>query len=59
MKIFKWDDQSGDLGVCLPDELVKHLDLREGDEVELIEASNGQLIIAKAAPQSFSPEEAP
>lgn len=46
MKIFKWDDESGDLGVCFPDDLVERLGIHEGDDVELTEGSGGQLIIS-------------
>ncbi|QFI77206.1 AbrB/MazE/SpoVT family DNA-binding domain-containing protein [Bradyrhizobium betae] len=37
MKVFKWDD---DLAVELPQELVDRLSLKEGDEIEIVEADN-------------------
>lgn len=52
MRIFKWDDGSGDLGVCLPDELVERLGLQEGDDVEVTEGSGGQLIISVTPAQA-------
>jgi len=46
LKIFKWDDDSGDLGVCFPVKLVERLCLQEGDDVEVTEGSGGQIIIS-------------
>ena len=57
MKIFKWDDNSGDLGVCLPDDLVKRLGIQEGDEVEVTADASGALLIAKACPPPGSATE--
>ncbi len=57
MKIFKWDDNSGDLGVCLPDDLVERLGLKEGDEVEVTADASGALLIAKAVQPPVSDPE--
>ncbi|QQN64664.1 AbrB/MazE/SpoVT family DNA-binding domain-containing protein [Bradyrhizobium diazoefficiens] len=35
LKIFRWDD---DLAIALPQELVDKLAVREGDEIEIVEA---------------------
>ena len=37
LKVFKWDD---DLAIELPQELVDRLALKEGDEIEIVEADD-------------------
>lgn len=37
LKVFKWDD---DLAVELPQDLVDQLALKEGDEIEIVEADD-------------------
>ena len=45
MKVIKFDDKSGDLGLLRPDDIVANLGLKEGDNVELIEGPNGTVIV--------------
>ena len=48
MKVIRLDDQTGELGFILPDNIVSELSLKEGDDVELVEGPNRTLIIKRA-----------
>ena len=46
MKVIKFDDKSGELGLLIPDDIVANLGLKEGDNVELINGPNGTVIVS-------------
>ena len=45
MKVIKLDDQTGELGLLIPDEIAAELGLKEGDEVELTAGPNRTIVI--------------
>ena len=45
MKVIRFDDQTGELGLLVPDDIVAEIGLKEGDNVELVEGPKGTLII--------------
>ena len=48
MKVIKLDDQTGALGILIPDNIVTELGLKEGDHVELTEGPNRTVAIKLA-----------
>ena len=51
MRVFKWDDS---LAVRLPEALVDELGLKEGDELNVVEASKQQIAVEKVDERAAS-----
>ena len=45
MKVIKLDNQTGELGLLIPDDFATEFGLKEGDDVELTEGPNRTIMI--------------